>query len=272
MISGATEIYGIMGHPVAHSLSPAMHNSAFAALGLNKVYVAFDVIAVDRTLEGFRALGIKGASVTVPHKQAVIAHLDSIDPVAKKIGAVNTLVIKGEKIHGLNTDWIGANRAIGEHLDLKRKSVLLLGAGGSARAIGFGLLEAGTHLTLANRTVEKGAALADAFECRAISLAEAENFSADVLINATSVGMKPHTDKSPLPAAALHNFQVVMDIVYAPLETKLLKDAAQAGCTTIDGLAMLLYQGAAQFELWTGHKAPVDIMRRALLGGLQQST
>lgn len=271
MINGATEIYGIMGHPVAHSLSPAMHNGAFAALGLNKVYVAFDVETVGRALDGFRALGVKGASVTVPHKQAVIGHLDSIDPVAENIGAVNTLVIEGEKIHGLNTDWIGANRAIGEHLDLKGQSVLLLGAGGSARAIGFGLLEAGAHLTLANRTVAKGAALADALGCRVISLAEAEKFPADLLINATSVGMKPLADQSPLAAAALHNFQAVMDIVYAPLETRLLADAAQAGCTTIDGLAMLLYQGVAQFELWTGRQAPVEIMRRALLDGLQQN-
>jgi len=268
MINGATKIYGIMGRPVSHSLSPAMHNRAFGALGLNKVYVAFEVENVEQAMDGFRALGIKGVSVTVPHKQAVMEHLDTLDAVARKIGAVNTLVIEGEKIHGLNTDWVGANRALGEHLDLRGKSVLLLGAGGSARAIGFGLLEARARLTLANRTVEKGAALADTLGCRAISLSEAEKFTADVLINATSVGMKPRADQSPLAAAALRNFQLVMDIVYAPLKTRLLADAAQAGCTTIDGLAMLLYQGVAQFELWTGQKAPVEVMRQALLDRL----
>lgn len=268
MINGATEIYGIIGRPVSHSLSPGMHNRAFGFLGLNKVYVAFEVEKVGQALDGFRALGIKGASVTVPHKQAVIGYLDSIDPVAEKIGAVNTLVIDGETIHGLNTDWIGANRALAEHLDLQGKSVLLLGAGGSARAIGFGLLEAGARLTLANRSIDKGTALAGVFGCRCLSLQEAAEFKADILVNATSVGMKPEADRTPLAAEALGNFQVVMDIVYAPLKTRLLADAEKAGCITINGLDMLLYQGVAQFELWTGQKAPVEVMRQALLDGL----
>lgn len=269
MINGTTEIYGIMGRPVAHSLSPVMHNSAFSAMGLNNVYVAFEVEKIDQAMNGFRALGIKGVSVTVPHKQSVMGYIDSIDPVAEKIGAVNTLIIDGEKIHGLNTDWIGANRALSEHIDLQGKTVLLLGAGGSAKAIGFGLLEAGATLTLANRTVSKGASLAESLGCNCIPLAEAEKFQAAVLINATSVGMRPHDTQSPMAASALSNFQVVMDIVYAPLQTKLLQDSAKAGCTTINGLAMLLYQGVAQFEIWTGRQAPVDIMRNALLTALQ---
>ncbi|MFA6465754.1 MAG: shikimate dehydrogenase, partial [Desulfurivibrionaceae bacterium] len=142
-INGATELYGIMGNPVTHSLSPAMHNGAFGALGLNKVYLPFAVQDVGQAMTGLRALGIKGVSVTIPHKQAVMEHLDSLDPVAKKIGAVNTLVISNGAIHGANTDWLGANRALSEKISLQNASVLLLGAGGSARAIGFGLLEAG---------------------------------------------------------------------------------------------------------------------------------
>ncbi|MEK6198415.1 MAG: shikimate dehydrogenase, partial [Desulfobacterales bacterium] len=143
-INGSTEIYGIIGNPVAHSLSPAMHNSAFGALGLNKVYVPFPAFDVEKALDACRTLNVRGLSVTIPHKETILAHINSIDPVAEKIGAVNTLVFDEEnKIHGLNTDWIGANRALADKLDLKGKKILLLGAGGSAKAIGYGLLEAG---------------------------------------------------------------------------------------------------------------------------------
>jgi shikimate dehydrogenase len=267
-IDGTTELYGIIGNPVAHSLSPAMHNAAFAALDLNKVYLSFVVQDVAQAMIGLRGLGIKGASVTIPHKQAVIEHLDSIDPVAEKIGAVNTLSITNGAIHGANTDWIGANRALAEKIPLAGSSVLLLGAGGSARAIGFGLLEAGTSLTIASRTPEKGQTLAKLLNCPWLPLAEAGTARADILINATSMGMAPQQELSPIAKEALTNFGVVMDIVYAPLATRLLREAEQAGCQTIDGLAMLLYQGAAQFEIWTGRKAPVEVMHRTLLTSL----
>ena len=269
-INGATELYGIMGNPVAHSLSPAMHNGAFAALGLNKAYLPFAVQDVGSAMAGLRALGIKGVSVTIPHKQAVMEYLDSIDPVAEKIGAVNTLVIANNAIHGANTDWLGANRALSEKISLKDASVLLLGAGGSARAIGFGLLEAGASLTIASRTPEKGQALANLLGCPWLPLAEAATAKADILINATSMGMGNQQDLLPIASEALVNFQVVMDIVYAPLATRLLQAAEQAGCQTIDGLAMLLYQGAAQFELWTGQQAPLEVMRQSLLKALAQ--
>ncbi len=267
-INGATELYGIMGNPVSHSLSPAMHNGAFAALGLNKAYLPFVVQDVGQAMTGLRALGIKGVSVTIPHKQTVIAHLDSIDPVAKKIGAVNTLVISNGAIHGANTDWLGANRALSEKIPLKGASVLLLGAGGSARAIGFGLLEAGASLTIASRTQEKGVALAKLLGCPWLPLAEATSARGDALVNATSLGMAPQQELLPIAQEALVNFQVVMDIVYAPLKTRLLQAAGQAGCQTINGLAMLLYQGVAQFELWTGLQAPVEVMRQSLLTSL----
>jgi shikimate dehydrogenase len=219
-------------------------------------------------MTGLRALGIKGASVTIPHKQAVIPYLDTIDPVAEKIGAVNTLVINCNAIHGVNTDWLGANRALSEKISLKGASVLLLGAGGSARAIGFGLLEAGASLTIASRTQEKGLALAKLLDCTWLPLAEAATAKGDILVNATSMGMGAQQDLLPIAEEALANFKVVMDIVYAPLATRLLQAAGQAGCQTINGLAMLLYQGAAQFELWTGEQAPVEVMRQSLLTSL----
>jgi len=267
-INGATEIYGIMGNPVRHSLSPAMHNAAFTALGLNKVYIAFAVTKVAAAMDGLRTLGIRGVSVTIPHKQAVIEHLDSIDPVAEKIGAVNTLIIDNGFIHGANTDWLGANRALAEKMTLPGSSVLLLGAGGSARAIGFGLLEAGASLTIASRSPEKGRALAKLLGCPWLPLNETSRHRADALVNATSVGMSPQQGSMPIAEEALGNFKVVMDIVYAPLETRLLQTAKQAGCQCIDGLAMLLYQGVAQFETWTGCKAPVELMRQSLLESL----
>ena len=267
-IDAKTELYGIIGNPVAHSLSPLMHNAAFAALGLNKAYVAFPVTDVAAALAGLKALGIRGVSVTIPHKQAVLPYLDTIDPVAAKIGAVNTLVMRDNALHGSNTDWLGANRALSEAMELKGSHVLLIGAGGSAKAIGFGLLEAGAKVTVANRTSDKAAALAAILGCAWVSLAEAAALRADALINATAVGMGPLAHEMVLPAVALANFPVVMDIVYAPLETRLLAAARATGCTVVDGLAMLLYQGAAQFELWTGMTAPLEVMRQTLLAHL----
>jgi shikimate dehydrogenase len=268
-LDGTTKIYGIMGNPVSHSLSPAMHNAAFQALGLNKVYVPFEVVEVARALNGFRAIGVCGVSVTIPHKQAVIPHLDAIDPVAEKIGAVNTLLIEGMHIRGYNTDWTGANQALETIVDLPASTVLLLGAGGSARAIGFGLQEKGATVILANRTLAKGQALARDLNCECYPLEEIKNLKIDALVNATSVGMTPNVDTTPVAQAVLRNVSAVMDIVYAPSETRLLREAQQAGCKTVNGAYMLLYQGVAQFELWTGRKAPVDVMKEILFSRLQ---
>jgi shikimate dehydrogenase len=270
-IDGTTKIYGIMGKPVAHSLSPAMHNAAFQKLELNNVYLAFEVADVANAMKGFRALGICGVSVTIPHKQAVIPHLDAIDPVAEKIGAVNTLLLDGPQITGYNTDWMGANQAMKGPVRLHNSTVLLLGAGGAARAIGFGLKEQGAEVLLANRTLPTGEALAKDLNCPFYPLADLTKVTADVLINATSVGMEPNADATPVPRSLLANVPVVMDIVYAPLETRLLSEAKQMGCKAIDGTQMLLLQGVAQFELWTGKKAPVDVMREKLMSHLQHS-
>jgi shikimate dehydrogenase len=198
-------------------------------------------------------MGVHGLSVTIPHKEKVLAHIDSIDPVAEKIGAVNTLVFKEDnKIHGLNTDWIGANRALSEKLDLQGKKILLLGAGGSAKAIGFGLLEAGARVILASRTESKVKGLAEILKCDWLHLSEIETAQADGLVNATSVGMRPVENASLVP------------------ETRLLREARNAGCETINGISMLLYQGVAQFEAWTDMEAPVEVMREALLKAMTE--
>jgi shikimate dehydrogenase len=268
-VKGSTEVYGIIGNPVAHSLSPDMHNSAFDALDLDKAYVAFPAEDAAKAVEACRALGIRGLSVTIPHKERVLTLIDSVDPLAEKIGAVNTLIIdKDKKIHGLNTDWLGSNRALADELELQGKRVLLLGAGGSARAVGFGLLEAGAEVVLASRTQSRLQSLADSLQCEWCLLDDLATIKADALVNATSVGMMPLENVSLVPPECLANFPVVMDIVYAPLETQLLKDAKEAGCKVINGLAMLLYQGAAQFEAWTGEQAPLDVMRAAIMARL----
>lgn len=267
-INGQTALYGIIGNPVSHSLSPAMHNAAFAELGENSVYLPFPVLDLEAGIAGLKAIGVKGVSVTIPYKEAVIPLLDEIDDVARQIGAVNTIEIhevEGEKrLCGSNTDWLGANRALSEKISLRGAQVVLLGAGGSARAIGFGLQQQGAHVVLCSRTESRGRALARDLGCLWHPLDESDSLYGDVLVNATSVGMQPEIQVSPVSRVILSRFQVVMDIVYAPLVTRLLSEAKVAGCQVINGLEMLLYQGVAQFELWTGKTAPVELMRQKL--------
>ena len=270
-INGETELYGIIGNPVHHTLSPLLHNAAFAALGLNCVYVPLPTVGLAAGVAGLKALGFKGVSVTIPFKEEVFPLIDVMDPVAEKIGAVNTLRIDSgddpadRRVFGSNTDWVGANRALAEKIKLKGSRVLLVGAGGAARAIGFGLLEAGAEVLLTNRTREKGVGLARQLGCEFVDFEALPGLQADGLVNATSVGMVPAVAQTPVASDLLKNFAVVMDIVYAPLQTRLLCEAKAAGCQVIDGLAMLLYQGAAQFELWTGRPAPLDVMRAVLV-------
>ena len=271
-IDGRTRLYGIIGNPVAHSLSPAMHNSAFAALGENRVYLPFQTDNLQEAVAGLSGLGIEGVSVTIPFKEEVMKFLDEIDPVAEKIGAVNTVLVRNEngskRRYGCNTDWLGGNRAVAEQIELRGSRAVILGAGGAARAIGFGLLEAGCAIEIRSRTESRGRELAAQLGCQWTSLADRPTAGADILINSTSVGMEPDVRKSPIDGDLLGAFKVVMDIVYAPLQTKLLKDAGAAGCSCISGLEMLLYQGVAQFELWTGLEAPVQVMREALQRGV----
>jgi shikimate dehydrogenase len=270
MISGTTRLFGIIGNPVEHSLSPIMHNAAFAAMGLNAVYLPMQPQDPAEGYRGLRALGFVGVSVTVPFKVAIMPLLDHIDPVATKIGAVNTLLFHTDAqgatlCTGSNTDWIGANRALETEIDLHGSTVLILGAGGAARAVGFGLVEAGATILVHNRTESKGRQLAAQLGATYFTASELAAVQADVLINTTSVGMSPHHQSLPIDPKLLPHFSVVMDIVYAPLETALLRAAAACGCRTVDGIQMLLHQGAAQCNLWTGHEAPLAVMRHALL-------
>ena len=268
LINGRTRVYGIIGNPVRHSRSPLMHNAAFAVLHENAVYVPLPAVNIAEAIVGIRALGIQGISVTIPHKETILPYLDSIDLVAGKIGAVNTVTlietVEGTELHGLNTDWIGANRALREKISLPGKRAVILGAGGSARAIGFGLIEAGVEIVFCSRTEQRGRALAEELNCPWHPLTKVARLAGDVLINATSVGMVPRSQDSLLGQQNLPAYRVVMDIVYAPVRTRLLREAEAVGCQVISGLEMLLHQGAAQFESWTGQKAPIATMRQAL--------
>ena len=268
MIDAQTQLYGIIGNPVRHSLSPILHNRAFRRMGFNAVYLAFEVRELQEAIDGIRGLGIRGVSVTQPFKTQIIPFLDEVEEVAGKINAVNTLLNEGDKLIGYNTDWRGALEALEEKVDLKEKRVILLGSGGAARAIGFALKTRDCEVIISNRTLDRGTGLAKELMCLYHPLSSIEDVKADVVINATSAGMHPYDEVTPLPKNALRKGMTVMDIVYQPLQTKLLKEAERVGCLTINGLEMLSRQGAAQCELWTGKKPDIlqikDDLRRLL--------
>jgi shikimate dehydrogenase len=270
MINGHTRVYGILGRPVTHSLSPAMHNAAFRELGLNAAYVAFPVTDLVQAVAGIRGLAIGGASVTIPFKEEIIPLLDEIDPQAARMGAVNTVVNREGQLTGYNTDWLGAVAALQAKTGLRGEHVLILGAGGAARAIAFGVLAEGGRVTLTDVDEKKTAALARDLKVAAIPVTALDRCLATVLVNATPIGMAPHTDEIPIAAELLGRFNLVMDIVYQPLETRLLREARARNCVTVDGLQMLIHQGAAQFELWTGRQAPLKIMAQAAYEALPE--
>ena len=260
---GTPALFAVFGNPVVHSLSPVMHNAAFAAVGFNGVYAAIRVRDIRLAAAGVRSLGLRGASVTLPHKVAVMACLDYIDPFARRIQAVNTIVNDDGVLKGYNTDCAGALQALEESTSVSGRHVAVIGAGGSARAVAHGVLSAGGKVCLFNRSTEKGEALAADLGAEFRPLEEFAPERIEILVNATPVGMTPMVDQTPLPREKLRPGMVVMDLVYNPLKTRLLCEAAAAGCVTVDGLAMLVFQGARQFELWTGLPAPADIMRLA---------
>jgi shikimate dehydrogenase len=270
MIDQRTKLYGVVGYPLGHTLSPAMHNAAFSESGLNAVYLTFETRDIAGCLRGMKALGLRGMSVTLPHKTKVVPLLDGTDDVAKRIGAVNTIVNEDGRLIGFNTDGIGALKALEKASELSGKTCLLIGAGGAARAIGFVLKENGVQVILANRSAERGRALALSLGCPFVPLDGLEGTTADLLINATPVGMAPQQEACPVPESTLKDGMVVMDIVYNPLETRLLRAARARGCLTVDGLGMFVHQGAEQFRLWTGLEAPTGAMTQAVekaLGG-----
>ncbi|MFA5110310.1 MAG: shikimate dehydrogenase [Desulfobaccales bacterium] len=268
MIDGHTKIFGILGRPVTHSLSPAMHNAAFRHLGINAVYVAFPVTDLPQAVAGLRGLGIGGVSVTIPFKEEIMPLLDEIDPQAAKIGAVNTVVNREGRLTGYNTDWLGAMTALTAKNSLSGQHVLILGAGGASRAIAFGIINAGGRVSLTDVDQARAAALAKDVGAEAIAQDGLSGCAAAILVNASPVGMTPNVDGIPLSPDLLGRFRLVMDIVYQPLETRLLREAKHRGAATIDGLRMLIHQATAQFKLWTGQEAPAEVMAEAAYGAL----
>lgn len=275
----------LIGYPVGHSMSALMHNAAFQELGLGYHYVLKSVRpkALGRfTADEMRVDAVRGASVTIPHKVSIMGYLDEVDPEAATIGAVNTIVNEGGRLKGYNTDGRGAMRALQEaYGDLRGAKAVVIGAGGAARAIGYHLSMVVDELSILNRTVSRAESLASGLKllpgCNASVTAAAltrENLrskliEADVLINATPLGMTPETDKSPVDSDLLHPSLLVFDTVYNPLKTRLLREAEEAGARTLTGAKMLAYQGTASFELWTGVRAPEELMLEVVVDALR---
>ncbi len=265
------KLFGVLGDPVSHSLSPVMHNAAFESLGMDCEYHAFRVCIgnLSKALNGAHALGFGGLNLTIPLKEKAMEIVKPTD-LARQIGAVNTVDFKDGMV-GYNTDGIGAKMALSSAgIEIKGKNVLLLGAGGAARAIAFQLAKEGARITIANRTIERAEALVK--DIKNIGVAESSDYEnmkdmiqdSDILINSTSVGMYPKISGTIVTSDMMHKDLTVFDIVYNPQNTLLLKEAKKAGATTIDGVMMLVFQGAESFRIWTGRSPPVDIMEKAV--------
>lgn len=270
-ISAKTKICMIIGDPVEHSLSPAMHNKGYEALEIDDefVYVASRVKIEDvkDVVRAVKAMGIRGLTCTMPHKIEIMKYLDKkyIDPIALRIGAVNTVVNDNGILKGYNTDWLGVLKPLEKLTELKGKSVAILGAGGIARAMAYAVSCGGAFFTVFNRTLEKAEDLSRDFGGLARSYKNiAEVRDMDVILNATPLGMAQRENETPLPKQYINEKQIVFDAIYAPFETRLLREAKQQGAKIIHGSEMLLHQGTAQFELYTGRKAPVDTMREVI--------
>lgn len=277
MTQTQTQFVGLIGWPVEHSVSPAMHSAAFGALGLDWRYVALptEPAGLETTIVRLREIGFRGANVTVPHKQAVMSSLDEITPDARAIGAVNTIIVQDGKLVGHNTDsggFLGALQGAG--FEPAGRRALVLGAGGAARAVAYALAQAGSAIVVCNRTAQRAAELAHRIRSTGIGvhvgwasykgLAGLPLSDFDLLVNATSVGMWPKTDASPWPPTLpIPSRWTVFDLVYNPVQTRLLAQARAAGATPIDGLEMLVRQGAEAFRLWTGLLPPTEAMRAA---------
>jgi len=259
-------IFALFGNPVGHSLSPLMHNAAYKKMGINASYCSCCVERPHEAIEKIKKRSIRGASVTIPFKTAVIPYLDEVQDSARTIGAVNTILHDDKgRLRGYNTDWIGIVLGLEESLKIQDKTFAILGAGGAARAVVFGILQKGGTPLILNRTTTRGEEMALEFGCPFHHLSEIEAIRADCLINTTPVGMAPEEGKSPIATEALTNFRWVMDCIYNPLKTRLLQDAEGAGCTTISGVGMFVHQGAEQIKIWTGKEPPRDFMRQVVL-------
>ena len=274
-INGETEVYAVIGDPIGHSLSPAVHNAAFRAIGLNKVLVPIQIQegTLKESLAALEWLNIKGISVTIPHKEAIIPLLNAVDKAVERTGACNTVVKADGKLIGHNTDYRAAmlslERAMGGSADdetsaLVDKQVLILGAGGVARSIAFGLARRGAGITICNRDEERAVKLAEEVGCRAVNWAMRAGTQCNVMVNATPVGMHPNVDESPVPPAAFHRGMVVFDVVYHPENTLFLKLGRSHDCVTVSGVDMFVQQAALQFRYYTGQDAPLEVMREVI--------
>lgn len=277
-ITAQPKILCIIGHPVEHSMSPVMHNAALQDLGLDFIYIAFNVIPskLKNAIRGIKAIGIKGFNVTIPHKEIIMKYLDKIDPLAKKMGAINTVKSENGILIGRNTDALGAKKGL---LDagckINGKNILILGAGGAAKAICYVLAEEANKIVIANRTEKRAIKLVKNLKKNIDINAEGKNNSenvlkeetskADILINTTPVGMYPSTSQSPILKSILHSDLFVFDVIYNPIETKLIRDAKEIGCKTLGGLDMLINQGVLAFEWWTNKKPNRDLMKRKVI-------
>jgi 3-dehydroquinate dehydratase / shikimate dehydrogenase len=263
-----THVYGVIGNPISHSLSPAMQNAAFARRQMNAVYLPFPTRDLRDFIDSVKPLDVKGFSVTLPHKERVLRFLDGCDLLVEKIGAVNTVAVRDDgKLYGYNTDYVGVLQTLERRLKLRDSRVLVLGAGGAARAVAFALSQAGSAVCVCARRPQRAKLLARAAGGEALPKAQLRHESFDAIVNATPVGMHPSVGSSPLEAREL-NCSLVFDTIYRPRTTRLLQMAVRRGIETVSGVEMFVAQGAAQWEIWTGDRAPVAAMRRAVLRAL----
>jgi 3-dehydroquinate dehydratase/shikimate dehydrogenase len=273
-INAETEVYGVVADPIGHSLSPLIHNAAFAHFGLNKVYVPFRVPREDlgRFIDEAQALGIRGLSITIPHKEEVIKKLTQIDPAVHGIGAANTVVIDGAVRAGYNTDYHAAMLSLLEVMELSSasekplsgKSALVMGCGGAGMAITYGLLRRGAHVLVSDIAPRKAEVVAARFNCLAVDWADRHKANPDILVNSTPVGMHPNVDETPYEKHHLRPSMVVFDAVYNPENTLLIKDARSRNCTVVTGIEMFVRQACLQFKHFTGQDGPADLMRDVL--------
>ncbi len=262
--------YILLGNPVGQSLSPLMHNAALNDLGIAGNYNAFCVSDLAAALQGVRGMNIGGASVTIPFKSAVMEYLDDITDDALNIGAVNTIINSNGRLTGANTDWLGLIIALRQAMRIEGMKFVIVGAGGTARAAAYGIMKEGGFPVIVNRTTENGKLLAVKFNCPFYALEEIGKIEADCLINTTPVGMYPHIDESPVDSAVLAGYKYVMDVIYHPLETKMLQNAGKRGCHLLTGLDMFVHQGAEQIKLWTGREPNRALMKKVVISSLHR--
>ncbi len=266
-----SEIFALFGNPIEHSLSPLMLNATFKRMKIDAHYVPFRVKTMEDAIRGIRGLDIRGVSITIPFKTEVMAYLDELDEDALRIGAVNTILHDNNgRLRGFNTDWTGLIRDLEESLEIRGKTFAILGAGGAARAAVYGILKKGGIPVIVNRTIERGEEMARKFGCPFYPLSEIERVKADCLINTTSVGMAPNSEKTPVGRESLANYRWVMDTIYNPLKTSLLRNAEEAGRIVLPGIGMFVHQGAEQIKIWTGMDPPREFMREIVLEKLRE--